>query len=341
MYAIESSLPSNFFELFEIKDKSSNDYTYTAHRVGAELIQISESARKNGDTLRSYRLLRLANYVFPYRDDIAQKYRSIVSQGIKYLNESAKCDEYYKTFVEEIMLTQPEVYNKIDQKKCPELILQISGVSPQIRLESKMLSAQSENENFQIHKKMQGLSQKAILSTSDLKEIKRLLVKAYLGSIELRSHSIRQFDDRLTAVFEITRKYNSISYEELKSIWATLTGQEFKEREFLFGNQLRIRLNFLQGNKMTSYPATIVIDNMTYFDIWLKTLNFFNFDNYPYHSIAVQNDSHAFKFHVERAPIKMNFAESKNSHPLYNHFDFRNIPRSIQENLKEIIIHLN
>ncbi len=322
---IESVLPANYDRLFELEDKTSNDYVVLSFQITADLMNMATEAKRSGNYLQSYRFLRLANHLFPHRGDVSQKYQAIGRDIVSHLNGEAQCNGTYEKLLTEIKKSYPGLLNSIQQTKCPDINESVREVGSTILDQEKKLSQEQDLKALSLQEKVNLLSKKAELNEADQAFLNQSIWNAYLGHLEFISHHLTQTsDDSLIVQFELTRKNSALSLKGLKA-----------SGEFLRG-EIKLHVHFVQNDKVTVYPVSIIVNRPEAFDVWLKTINFFNFSQYPHPEIAYQNDPFGFQF-VSK-DLELGFAQSPRLHLNLNQIEFKKVPKSVLKNLKRVSI---
>jgi hypothetical protein len=336
---IEMTLPSNFYSIFDIADKSSNDYTVAAHRLTLDLLQIAESSEKNGNYLQSFRMYRLTNYLFPHRGDVKEKYDRITNKIVSYLNDHSSCNETFESLSRELKASRPQQFDQISSKKCEDIIETVSDISPVVLDQANQESNRDIKRSLVVRERFKEISFKKELTPNDKKILKRDLLKGYLGSIELVSIGLEEREDGLKVQFELNQKNSILNLQGVKNTWETLTHETFNENKLLKENPLRVTIKFFRKDAVKTFNGRLIINDLTFFDIWLKSINFFNYPGYPTKEIALQNDPHSFA--ISAQGFKVNLAQTHDLYFQFNMFSFQGLSDSMTKNLKKVIITID
>lgn len=328
---IESMLPANYNKLFEIEDKTSNEYVVIAFQLTADFLHIAQEAKKSGNYLMSYRFLRLANYLFPHRGDVSQKFQALGSEIVNHLNKEAQCNETFEKLLVEVKKSYPRLLDVVNQEKCSDINESVRDIEIGINDQETKKSSNLELKSRSLKEQMDLLAGKKALSQSDKDFISNSIRNAYLGQLEFVGHHIHHSrDGSIIVQFELIRKNSSLSFKGFKDSGLGFNGETFQI------NEIKFQIHFVQNNKVTTYPLSITVKNANSFDIWLKTMNFFNFSQYPAADLAYRNDPSGFNFHSK--DIEIGFVQSPQLYLNLNQMEFRNVPANVLKNLKKVII---
>jgi hypothetical protein len=335
---IETYLPVKYYKLFEMTNKDSGEYTVLVHEVTQDLLQISNDSRRKGQNYLSYRFLKLANYLFPYRDDVKARYNQIASEIILSLNTATDCSPSYADLVSEIKLTFPARFKEIKNEECNSIIEQAKDLNAEVAQKLKQETLSQEEQALILAKEIERISLKVTPSEKEEMFLAQHLIQAFLGSIVIESFGPIKAgqDGKLTGQFFLFWKHSALSYDSFKEAWKKLNGAEQYAPFNVLGNTpLKLKIKFIQNDKVHETSGSLKLYSFDYLVGLLRSFNLFSIPEIKHEWISNIFDPNRFTF--QGKDFKMGFDSTYKS---YSMMSFE-LPGFYEKDLKKIIISIS
>lgn len=309
LVGIEHSLPATYAQLFEHKDKASNEYVVVAHQATMDLVYMATEAGKSGQVLQKFRYLRLTNHLFPHRGDVSSSFQAAGKDLAAHLNRVSSCGEGFETALTELKLSMPAQLQTVNPSKCEASQTSVRDIAPEVLEKEKEISWESETAYRELAKKIE-------IGTLSATEKQR----AFTGYLSFESlNIIRSRDHSLTVEFELTRKHQSLSAKSLSEL-----------------GPLALEVKIFTTDKVIIFPVKLSTSDPAGFDIWLRTFNLFLHSQYPVREVAYKNAQTPITF--ESKDVKISLARDVASDRISNRWVFENLPADVFQKVKKVVV---
>ncbi len=335
---IESYLPQKYYKLFETKDKESGEYTVLVHQVTIDFLQIAEDARRKGQNNLSFRFLKLANYLFPYRDDVKVKYHQAASEIIEHLNTSKECTATYSNLVTIIHENFPKRFSEIKNEDCNTIVEQIKDIDAEIstKIAQEALNDEAKAEIFL--NEYEKIAIKTEHTDQEREFLFKNLVRAFLGHIEIESFGPLSIDDegQLTGQFFLFWKHSAMSYENFKNSYKYLkNSDQYETYKVIESSKVQMRIKLINNQTISVVNGKLEFYHFDYLAGLLRSMNLFNMSEIRSDWITPIYDPLRYTFHVPG--IQMQFDPARKSYAFLR-FKLNSMQK---KDLKKIIINIS
>jgi hypothetical protein len=319
---MHNELPANYYKFLEVESNSS-DGQYLAGMLTQDFMHSAQEAEKSGNLEKSFRLLALANHLFPYRGDVSSRLKKTAGLIVQKLNASTDCSDTYTFYYNMLRHYYQQMLQKVEPR-CPDLTGSDSVPRDLVLEYENKLRSHEELVKKEI---VTLLNKSSEWETISEKELVRNMFKAYLGHIRFIGSNVSQTEmGSLMVDMELIRKQAMLSFKTLASKYEERFDKKFHYSPYHQNQALLFDLNIYTPSEVRTFPLTLKIKDLSAFDSWLINMNLFYYPGYDPTKVTYRWSQGDMEF---SGPVKLALPYRQNYYHVLNRFEVQNLPKEL------------